>query len=518
MTATNSRARKVRAVALTAVAIAALTLTACTASKPTSGSTTAAADRTLTIPLGSQPPSLDPGSLDQGQSAYIWSSVYDTLLYLDPQGTLKPNAAKSWAYTDDAKTLTLHLRDGMTFSDGGKVTAKDAAATLNYIKKTPGDSQGFLSNVSSIVASDPSTVVIKLSQPDSTLLSNLATSTGVIAETKDLGQKFMTLNPVGSGPYTLDKNTTVSGATYVLKKRKNYWNADAYPFGTFTLKVISSAQAGFNALQSGELDSGAISTQAQANQLKSADYDVKTLKGQAAGGLFILDRTGAVVPALAKLQVRQAINMAFDRQAYVDKLLGGNGSPTDSMFSPTGAAYDAKVNTMYKYDVAGAKKLLAEAGYPNGFSLSMPSTFLSTSFEPAVTQSLKAIGVTVNWVPTPPQDIASSVTSKQYGMVFYYRGFSVPAIDATAFAPGNFINPFNYTTPELDSLFKKAAEATTVAAQNAAFKAMNTYAIKQALDAPLFSTNALQATKKGIGYAPDGFIPILSVRDWTVTG
>ncbi|MGO4431394.1 ABC transporter substrate-binding protein, partial [Streptomyces sp. MCAF7] len=98
--------------------------------------------------------------------------------------------------------------------------------------------------------------------------------------------------------------------------------------------------------------------------------------------LVLGDRSGDVLEPLGDLRVRKAINMAFDRTKMVKRLLRGSGRPTEQIFNPKGPGHDPALDQTYAYDPAAAKRLLAEAGYPNGFSVTMPSLVVSKPFEP----------------------------------------------------------------------------------------------------------------------------------------
>jgi len=465
----------------------------------------ASEERSLTIAMSAAPPSFDPAQVDNGTSAYVWGSIFDTLLTQDAAGKIVPNAAESWEYSDDALTLTLHLQDGMEFSTGDPVTAEAVKATLERDKETPGLRQAEAANIESIEAPDEQTVVINLTQPTPALISNLAMGLGAIGDPATLDQDRTALNPVGSGPYVLDEST-VNGSSYVLKRRDDYWNADAYPYSTVTVRVIEDAQALFNALQAGELDAGNVTADKVA-AVEGAGFTTKQVDAIAVGSLAILDREGTLVPALGDVRVRQAINMAFDRDLYVESLLGGIGRSTDQLFNPAQGAYDPALEDVYTHDIKGAKKLLADAGYPDGFDLTLPSTFLSATYEPAITQSLTDIGITVTWEPVPPQEITSSLASQKYAAAWFFDGLNVPARELdNNFGVNGFLNPFHYQSPELTALMDEVSVTTDQAAADDLYKEINTYVVENALTAPVLYVGTTWALKEGVTYEPEGSV------------
>lgn len=483
---------------------AALGLAACTPSAPDDPQET----RTLTIAIAGQPPSFDPAAADNGESAYIWSGIFDTLLGVDPDGAVIPNAAQAWEYSEDGKTLTLTLHDNLTFSDGSPVTAEDVASTIDRSRTTPGVRATDLAAVESVDAADDHTVVLHLNEADPGLLTALAQGAGIIGQASTLDDESIALNPVGSGPYVLDESATTAGATYVLNRREDYWNFEAYPFAKVTVRVIADPQAQFNALQAGEIDLLAVGPD-KVDAVKSAGFDTKEIAATAWGGLAFLDRAGTIVPALGDKRVRAAIEMAFDRDLYIEQLLLGGGQATDQILNPALAGYDPDLDDYWKYDIEEAKKLLAEAGYPHGFDVVMPSSYFSTTFEPAVTQSLADIGVRVTWEPVPPQELVTSLSSGRYGLAWWFEGLNDPALmTQSSFAVDGFLNPFGYTTPELTGLFEELAGTTDPDEQASIYEEISRYGVENALVAPLFYVGSTWAAKPGYQFLPNGNIPI----------
>ncbi|MEU3617954.1 ABC transporter substrate-binding protein [Streptomyces sp. NPDC006872] len=455
--------------------------------------------------------------MSEGQQGYIWNSLFDTLLAIDNKGALRPNAAQTWQYSDAGRTLTLKLREGMEFSTGAPVNAAAVKASLDRTRETPGQQQGKLASIESIEGPADLTVVLRLRTPDASLLSSLAQAAGVIGDPATLDQKRTTLNPVGSGPYVLDKST-VNGSTYVLKKRSDYWNAKAYPFQTLRIRVLADPTASLNALQTHEVDAATVPAQ-QAGKVKAAGFQIKRVNATAIGNLVLADREGKLLKPLAEPKVRQAINMAFDREKIVKQILQGAGQPSAQLFNPKGDAYDAGLEQTYPYDPAEAKRLMAEAGYPNGFSVTMPSLAFAKPFEPTISQSLADIGIKVKWEPVPPQNTISAVTSKQYPMFFFIDGLNTTARAASDnFSELGFLNPFGSKDAQLTQLMGEAGSESDPARAAARFKAVNAFAVENAWDAPIFYVGTTWATKKGVTYLGDGSNTVNSVRVFGLSG
>jgi peptide/nickel transport system substrate-binding protein len=470
----------------------------------------------ISLAVNSAPASLDPAFNAEGQQGYVWASIYDNLVIFDNEGALQPNAAKSWEYSEDLLSLTMTLRDDLTFADGDPITAEAAAATADYIKNSTGPNRGAFQSLESVEATDERTVVYNLTEPDPSFLPNLASAAGVIADPETLGDEANALEPLASGPYTMAEST-VAGSSYVLERRDDHWNAEAYPFKNITVRVIQDRTAVFNALQAGELTAGTVQPD-QAKALEGAGNTTVSVPATANAGLVILDREGTIQPALSEVKVRQALNMAFRRDDMVKQLLQGAGTSTVQLFNPQSDAYDSELEGTYEYDPEGAKELLAEAGYPDGFEVTMPSTVISMSFEPTITQALSDIGVKVTWEPVPPQNTAAAVTGKQYPMVFFIDGLNVPSkMVRNNLQPTSFLNPFGWTDPELDGLLDEAAMTTDDAAQNEAYKKVSKFFVDNALNAPLFYVGTTWSTADGIEYLGDGSNAQSTIRAFGVT-
>ncbi|WP_029432093.1 ABC transporter substrate-binding protein [Blastococcus sp. URHD0036] len=521
---TQSSRRRQLSRRLTAVlgASAVLATAACTGGSDSSGGSssdggTGASDATIALSIQAQPASLDPSLLQEGQQGYIWGSIFDTLLYLDNDGQVQPNAAESWEYSEDLKTLTLTLREGMTFTTGDPVTAEAARATLERTRTTAGPLQSRLESVTSVEAPDDRTVVIGLDAPDAGLLIALATGAGVIGDPATFDAPETALDPVGSGAYELDDAATSVGSTYVLKRRDDYWNVDAYPFETVTVRVIADATAQFNALLGGQLDAGRINPD-QEQQASGAGFTVSDLIPTASATLLLLDRDGAIVPAMADVRVRQAINLALDREGFSTALLQGNAQPTEQFFSPQGPAYVEDLAGTYDFDPDRARDLMAEAGYADGFSMTLPSTVFSTTFEPTVTQALGDIGIDVTWEPQPPQSNLASIQSGKYPAAFWFEGLDpAPRQVQGHYTTDATINPFHTDFSEIEGLLADAASTTDEDQQRDAYQQIGTIAVEEALDAPIAYVGTRWATADGVEYLQNGANVFSTIRAFGVS-
>ncbi|MCT9821361.1 ABC transporter substrate-binding protein [Microbacterium sp. W1N] len=518
MSSTRTVRRSLRLAVPAVALVAALTFSGCSSSpQPAeSGSSAPVAERDLAVAAVSAPNSLDPAQLVDGQQMFVWSSILDTLLRKDPKtGDILPGAAEKWEYNEDGTELTLTLRDGMTFSTGDPVDASAVVATLLRSKATPGNVQSRLSLVDDVVAEDDLTVKVSFSSFDPQFVDNLSSGVGAIGDPATIDEARTATDPVGSGPFTLDVAKTVPGSSYVLVKRDDYWDADNVPFATLTVKVMQDPTASFNALQSGELNAATVQSQ-MASQLNPDEWNLTVNDATAVAYLNILDRGGEKWPALGDKRVRQAINMAIDREGMLKALFSNVGSVTEQIVNPLGAIFDESLNDTYAYDPEEGKKLIEEAGYA-GETFQIPSTFLTTTVEPALTQAFSDIGLTLEWVTVPPQQAQGAARSGDFGLYYQIVGFNSDTADlATVFAADGTSNPRGYTDPTLDKLFGEVN--STVAFEDAvpAYQELNSYVVDEAFIAPVLYVGSTWATGDGITYIGEANT-LSTVRLFTVT-
>ncbi|TDC80509.1 ABC transporter substrate-binding protein [Streptomyces hainanensis] len=442
-----------------------------------------------------------------GGEIMIQTSIFDTVLAFDLDGEIVPNLAREFEYNEDRTILTLAIRDDAEFSSGEVV---DAQAVVDNLTATMNAaSTAGLVGVETIEATDEYTVVVTLSEPNASLVPSLAGVGGFVAEPSTIGSETEATQPVGSGPYVLNRGETQIGEKYVLDKVEDHWRADDYPFDRIEISVIPDITAAVNGLQAGQLDHATGLSLDQSETLEG-QFVTGTDNPTTWGNIWIADREGELVPALADVRVRQAINMALDRTA-VERLAPGQRHGVDQLFSADGGAYLPELEGNYPYDVEAARELIAEAGYADGFSVTMPSTIASTEFEPFLTQSLAEIGITVNWETVSLQDIVANLSSKEFAMFFFPSTYSgSDALDVES-ALGPVFNPFGTSTPEQTELL----DAANASGERDAFADLNRYFTEEAWFAPVMASTFLWAHSDSVDYMP----PTLwgySVLPWTV--
>jgi peptide/nickel transport system substrate-binding protein len=509
--------RRFRIAAVAAALAVALPLAACsggggaTSSSHSPSKSSSTASHVLNLGIPTSALTLDPAQMQPTVSRYIWGSIYESLAYWDPNtGAVTPWAAKKWSYSADGKTLTIQLHSGMTFSDGSPVLASDVAATINRSATTPGYMQTIDTAVASVDAPNKTTVVVHFKYYDPKFVSLLGREAGVVAKASNLTSPDVATNPIGSGPYTLDKTATVAGTKYVLTKRKDYWDAKAFPFTTINVTIYNDPTAQFNAFKAGQVNATSITAQQEASAKATEGAAVTKTTANTLYWLLFLDKFGkSASPEFKDVRVRQAVNYALDRNGIASKLLQGLGTATDQVFFPSRAVFDKSLQKAYPYDPAKAKKLLAAAGYPKGFTISIPSSQATLAYEPTLSQELGAVGINVKWVPIPESQTASIILTGQYQLYLKQSGIVSDAYTAGLyFTPaGGTVNPEKYTDPTITALYDKITTTTDPQKSIAVYKELNSYAVKQALAAPVTMTSSLWATSDGVAFVDHAGLP-----------
>ena len=395
-----------------------------------------------------------------GDVAFL-QPVYDTLLRADPDGTLTPGLATEWAWDEALTTLTMTLRDDVTFSDGEPLTAEVAAGNLMRFRDGTSDNASFLRAMTSAEATDEHTLVVTLSEPDPAFLVYLSQNAGIVGSSSMWDAEDAKTTPVGSGPYELNEAESVVGSKYVYEKKDDYWDPESVHYDEIVVSVYGDATALVNALKGGQVDVSASNTPTQIPDAEAAGFTANLVELNWAGFLLV-DRDGTLNPALGDVRVRQAINYALDREGLVQALAAGYATPTTQIFSSTGDAYEADLDERYPYDTEKAKELLTEAGYADGFTLVMPrNNFVPESEFAIYAEQLAAIGITVEWEQT-----GDDLFPKMLGGTWAAFPFQLQS-DPTAWQTLQFAvlppatwNPFHVENADLSALAAKLQVAT----------------------------------------------------------
>jgi peptide/nickel transport system substrate-binding protein len=473
---------KKRLSAVAAAAAMALALTACGGSSGSSGSTS----DTLTLGAVFPPTSFAAnGASWANESPYI-QAVYDTLLRETPDAQIQPWLATDWKYNDDKTVLTMTLRDDVSFSDGTKFDADAAAQNLVRFRDGTSANKSYLANLADAKAVDPTHLQITLSQPDPALLVYLAQNAGAMESPKNFDTPDEKTHPVGSGPYVLNQDKTVVGSKYVFDSNPKYW-ADDRHYKNLVINVYTDSSAQVNALRAGQANGSNLLDATTQDQLKAAGLQFFPHELDWTG-LILFDRGGSMNPALGNVKVRQAIAHAIDRDAILKGAGKGLGTVTGQVFNKNSTAYDKSLDDTYTYDPDKAKQLLTEAGFANGFTLQMPLIQVgSTAVTDLIKQYLGAVGITVDYVPTPLQNAIQDILAPKYAASYFILQQDSTAWQTAQFeiSPAATFNVFHVQDPQVDSLLQTMQKGSDADAADAA-KQLNKYVVDQAWFVPFY--------------------------------
>ncbi len=395
---------------------------------------------------------LDPHALNNGPNHNLLHQVYEPLIIRTADGKLQPTLATSWALTSDPSVWEFKLRKGVKFHDGSLFTADDVLFSLERARSPSSDMRSLLVAITDVVKIDPFTIHIKTNGTTPLLPDNLiniqilsaawAKKHGVETPQKASAKEetYATRNVNGTGPYTLVSREP--DVRTVLRKFPGYWGTGLFPLPIDELVYlpIKSPATRVAALLSGEVD---FVQDLPIQDIARLRADAKLRVNQAAENrtIFLGLNVGAAPLTysdvkdknpLADVRVRQAFQLAIDRVAIQKAVMRGLSVPTNIIAPPFVHGYDKAFGAVGKADVAQAKKLLADAGYPNGFGITLHCTNDRYLNDEAICQAVAGFlgraGVKTTVVSRPLAIQTAAINNQDTD--FYLYGWGVPTYDS----------------------------------------------------------------------------------------
>ncbi|WP_062293067.1 ABC transporter substrate-binding protein [Demequina phytophila] len=489
-----------RALIATAAAVSVAALAGCSggsSSDPTtSGASEGGSESGGTVTLGviAQVTSFAAANSNWANESPMMQAVYDSLLRMEPDGTISPNLATDWEWSEDRMTLTLDLRDDVTFTDGTAFDADVAAQNILRFRDGTSPNASNLGRVADATAVDADTVEITMSEPDPALEVYLTQNAGLQESPAAFDTADVDTVPIGSGPYTLNVGETVPGTTYVFDKNPDYWNSEDQHYDRVVANVYTDSTAMLNAVQGGQVDVASVIDLTQLDQMTASGYSAVTNQLDWVG-LILGDRGGVLNEALADVKVRQAIAYAFDRDAILQAFAAGYGTTTGQIFPTTSPSYDESLNETYPYDPEKAKSLLAEAGYADGLEITMPSTAaFNQSWLTLVQQQLADVGITVVYEDVAPANFISDMVAGKWPATIMIlqqdpSDFQLASFQIAADATFNFLH---YEDPTVEDLIGQIQLG-----DEAAGAELNQYIVDQAWFVPFYRTDNTKVVAEG---------------------
>lgn len=332
----------------------------------------AAAEKSIVIGLASDALFMDPSQQDETITNTMGRYMFDGLLNNDAAGVAYPALAESWTIGDDQLTWTFNLRKGVKFHDGSDFTAEDVAYTIEVCRDSL--MKNFTASIDKVEIGDPHTVKIITKAPTAILLESLVPLRILPkAYRTKMGETEFNLAPVGTGPYVFVEWVKEDHIT--LKANENYWGEQA-KIRTVTMRPISNAATRTAALLTGEVDviedvpvrdvdklmatEGVAVVDRPSERLIYFHVDSHREKGP---GIIGLDKNPFADP-----RVRKALSLAINRDSIVKMIMNGNAYATNQLVLKGRRGYVEDLPEA-KYDPEEAKRLVVEAGYPDGFKV-----------------------------------------------------------------------------------------------------------------------------------------------------
>jgi peptide/nickel transport system substrate-binding protein len=403
----------------------------------------------------------DPATATAFQTVQTLGIVYDTLIETDDEGELEPGLATEWEVSDDGRSVTLTLREGVTFHNGAELTAEDAKATLDRVLDPDTGSvvASNLGNVEEVVAEDDTTLVIQLAQPDTALLNVLTLGGTAILDADDIAEGTVGREVNGTGPFRWE--SWEQGERVTLSANEDYWG-DAVSLQTVELRVIPDESSILSGMRAGSFQLGVVTDPSVANQ---AGEDVE-VQSQPTLSYHALQLNAARGP-LQDVRVRQAIACAIDRDQVVQQAYFGDGEVTGPITSPA-FEYDVTEGLPCEApDPETARDLLSQAGYDDGLDLEtivMTGEYATaTSIAQSVQGQLEEIGVRLDLQQQQTSVYVDNWLAANYDAAIALNGGSTDpylmygryfGVDASLAAPAGL------TDPELQQLLQEGNSTT----------------------------------------------------------
>ncbi|MBM9595452.1 ABC transporter substrate-binding protein [Roseitranquillus sediminis] len=432
---------------------------------------TAASAQELRIGMRDDPGSLDPATNASFVGRVSLQSVCDKLFDIDPQGTLVPMLVESWEWADDKLSVTLNLRQGVTFQDGTTFDADAVKWNIERFKTMEGSRRAAeLESIDAVEVVDDHTVVLRLAEPNVALLTQMTDRAGMMvspAAYEDSTQEAFESAPVCAGPYSVAEYRPQE--VVILEKFEDHWNADAFHFGTVRFVALPDSNVRLLNLRSGDLDLVENVPPADLPALE-ADGDIEIAFAEQPAYemiMFNLEGSGADPDFAEHPEVRKAFSLALDREAINQVVFDGRYSAGNQMFPPTNPWYNEEYPVPAR-DVEAARALLAEAGVEN------PELDLLISTSPerlAVAEMMQAmvgeVGITLNVLPTEFISMRQQAADGNFeAYVIGSSGRVDPDLNISlTLRCGTANNVGGYCNEELDALLDEAKSLSDDAAR-----------------------------------------------------
>jgi len=480
----------------------------------------------LKVALSYDPSSLDPHFASTAGNVTVSSHFFDCLVHIDPSGKYVPGLAVSWKAIEPT-LWEIKLRTGVKFHDGSAFTADDVAFSLERpakIVNSPGPFTSYTKSIVGIRVVDAHTLRLKTAEPYGPLPGDLASifivskQAAANATTEDFNSGKAL---VGTGPYVLSAYKRGEGVT--MTRNADYWG-DKSAWDKVSMRFVPADPARVAALLAGDVDMIEGVPPADMPRLKT-DSRLKVQQrttwrtlflhlnhGAADSAAVFTNRLGAPLGKnpLKDIRVRQALSKGLNREALVQTALEGFATPAAQIVAPGIVGFNPALK-VDAYDVEGAKKLLAEAGYPDGFgiTLAVPNNryIADDQIGQTVGQLWGRIGVRVKLEAMPMSTYVPKMKNGEFGAALLGWGtmgadFGLRSLLGTP-DPAKGWGTWNwgkYSNPRVDELVHASLQSTDPAGRDARAREAMALAVQDFAVLPTHYQFASWAMRKGVSY------------------
>lgn len=491
-------------------------------------STVKSPDNDLVVALQADATHLDPHVSGNGISNMITNTMYESLVTFDEDVNVVPLLAKSWTVSDDGLSYTFILNEGIQFHDGEPFNAETVAAV--FARAQEDSSLRLVSQVAnweSVSVDSEYQVTIHLKEANNTFINKLSQIRMISPKAmKDLGRDGLAKQSAGTGPFILSER--VDGGYTKMVRNENYWQSDATTVDTLTFRVVPEDGSRIAMLQTGEAD---IIYPVPPIQVSKIDTDPNIEVRNFDGITYryvTLNKNYTLADGrkpLDDVRVRQAMNYAFDNDAYIQVVYQGFARKPTSVFSSS-IMYYAE-NAPYDKDLDKAKALMQEAGFEAGFPIDIwvDNTTIEMQGAEFVKQQLAEINIEVNVLPmesTTIADMTSAEESKTEVQMWYVNwgsgsyetdGSMRNILHGDKYPPAGYNTAF-YNNAEFNKLMDDALKLTDEKEIAELYKQAQAIAWEECPWMFLANDNTILAQRtyvKGAAYKPGGDIVLTRV-------
>ena len=501
-----------------------------------------AKDREISVGLQAAITSIDPHYHNLSPNNSLLRHIYEPLVWRDANGRLVPSLAVSWKALDDL-TWEVKLRKNVKFHDGSPFTAEDVVATFKRVPNVPNSPSSMATFVKPIVETrivDPYTLIFKTATPHYLLPSDLAS---VYIIPKAVAEKATTEDfnsgkaAIGTGPYKFAEY--VPNNRIVMKANYAYWGGEE-PWDKVTFKILSNPATRVAALLSGDVqlietvptaDIAKLSTNHDFNLVDKISNRVIYVhlyqwNDKGAPGVTAKDGSPLGKNPFMDARVRKALSISINRDAIAERIMEKRAVPASQLLPDIFPGTSKKLKPA-KYDPEGAKKLLAEAGYPNGFALTIygPNNryINDDKIAQAIAQFYSRIGLEAKVETMPSSVYFTRATKGDFGYMLLgwgtesnEQGSSLRSLLATKDAATGMgtTNRAHYSNPAFDKQLQEALTTMDDAKRNALIAQAAETAMNDTALIPIHYEVSTWAAAKGYRYTPrtDQYTLVMDLR------